>query len=138
MFTRNQFRNQKVLVAGCGRFGACLAAALSEAGYDILVIDKQKSAVRRLSDSFQGFEIEGDASVRFRDEVELDQEFSMNRSSLPDDETGTAQEETVQTESETEPQMASKETAQQTEQVIDQGSVVGVDPSIADYTGEES
>lgn len=42
MFTRNQFRNQKVLVAGCGRFGACLAAALSEAGYDILVIDKQK------------------------------------------------------------------------------------------------
>ena len=59
MFTRNQFRNQKVLVAGCGRFGACLAAALSEAGYDILVIDKQKSAFRRLSDSFQGFEIEG-------------------------------------------------------------------------------
>ena len=46
------------------------------------------------------FEIEGDASVRFRDEVELDQEFSMNRSYLPDDETGTAQE-TVQTESET-------------------------------------
>ena len=42
MFTRNQLRNQKVLVAGCGRFGACLAAALSEAGYDILVIDKQK------------------------------------------------------------------------------------------------
>ena len=29
MFTRNQLRNQKVLVAGCGRFGACLAAALS-------------------------------------------------------------------------------------------------------------
>ena len=57
MFTRNQLRNQKVLVAGCGRFGACLAAALSEAGYDILVIDKQKSAFRRLSDSFQGFEI---------------------------------------------------------------------------------
>ena len=84
------------------------------------------------------FEIEGDASVRFRDEVELDQEFSMNRSYLPDDETGTAQEETVQTESETEPQTTSKETAQQTEQVIDQGSVVGVDPSIADYTGEES
>ena len=62
MFTRNQLRNQKVLVAGCGRFGACLAAALSEAGYDILVIDKQKSAFRRLSDSFQGFEIEGDAA----------------------------------------------------------------------------
>lgn len=43
MFTRNHLRNQKVLVAGCGRFGACLAAALSEAGYDILVIDKQKA-----------------------------------------------------------------------------------------------
>lgn len=62
MFTRNHLRNQKVLVAGCGRFGACLAAALSEAGYDVLVIDKQESAFKRLCDSFQGFEIVGDAA----------------------------------------------------------------------------
>ena len=34
-------------------------AALSEAGYDILVIDKQKSAFRRLSDSFQGLKSKG-------------------------------------------------------------------------------
>lgn len=28
MFTRNHFRNQKVLVAGFGRFGACLPSSL--------------------------------------------------------------------------------------------------------------
>lgn len=85
------------------------------------------------------FEIEGDASVCFRDTVELDQEFSMNRSYLPDDTAETAQEESVQTESGTEvAQTAPGETEQQTEQIVDQGSIVGVDPSIADHTGGES
>lgn len=62
MFTKNHLRNQKVLVAGCGRFGACLASALSESGYDVIVIDKQECAFKRLCDSFGGFEIVGDAS----------------------------------------------------------------------------
>ena len=62
MFTKNHVRNQKVLVAGCGRFGACLASALSESGYDVIVIDKQESAFKRLCDSFGGFEITGAAS----------------------------------------------------------------------------
>ena len=86
------------------------------------------------------FEIEGDASVRFRDEVELDQEFSMNRSYLPDDVAETAQEETVQTESGSEAELLTEsgEETQQTEQVADQGSIAGVDPSIADHTGGES
>lgn len=52
MFIRNYFRNQKVLAAGFGRFGACLAA-LSKTGYAVVVIDKQKSAFRRLPDSCQ-------------------------------------------------------------------------------------
>ena len=59
MFTRNQFRNQKVLVAGCGRFGACLAAALSEAGYDILVIDKQKAPSGVFLTAFRGLKSKG-------------------------------------------------------------------------------
>lgn len=61
MYTGNHFRNQKVLVAGFGRFGACLSAALSKAGYAVVVIDKQKSAFRRLPDSLQGFVIKEDA-----------------------------------------------------------------------------
>lgn len=59
MFIRNHFGNQKVLVAGFGRFGACLAA-LSKTGYAVVVIDKQKSAFRRLPDSLQGFVITED------------------------------------------------------------------------------
>ena len=61
MFIRNHFRNQKVLVAGFGRFGACLAA-LSKAGYAVMVIDKLKSAFQHLSDSLQGFVIERSAA----------------------------------------------------------------------------
>ena len=89
------------------------------------------------------FEIEGDASVRFRDEVDLGQEFSMNRCYLPDD-TSEAVQETTQTEAaaevvtETEFSGAAGENRQQTEQVADQGSIVGVDPSITDHTGGES
>ena len=44
MFTRNHFRNQKVLVAGFGRFGACLPSSLqgfviTEDGVDVDVLD---------------------------------------------------------------------------------------------------
>lgn len=73
------------------------------------------------------FEIEGDASVSFRGEVALDQEFSENRSYLAD--------EPVE---ETTSEQASAQTEVQTEQVADQGSIVGVDPSITDHTGGES
>lgn len=62
MFTRNHLRNQKVLIAGCGRFSACLASALGESGYDVIVIDKCEAAFKRLCDSFGGFEIVGDAA----------------------------------------------------------------------------
>lgn len=51
MFIRNHFRNQKVLAAGFGRFGACLAA-LSKTGYAVVVIDKLKSAFGRLPTAF--------------------------------------------------------------------------------------
>lgn len=62
MFYKNHKNTKKVLVAGCGRFGACLASSLSEADYDVIVIDKCAASFKRLSDSFGGFEIVGDAS----------------------------------------------------------------------------
>lgn len=62
MFYKNSKRKQKVLVAGCGRFGACLASSLSNSGYDVIVIDKDETAFLRLADTFGGFEIIGDAS----------------------------------------------------------------------------
>lgn len=62
MFLKNHLRNKKVLIAGCGRFGSCLASALSDAGYDVIIIDKKETAFKRLRDNFGGFEVVGDAA----------------------------------------------------------------------------
>jgi trk system potassium uptake protein TrkA len=52
----------KVLVIGCGRLGANLAAIASEKGQNVLVIDKNEFAFDRLPESFSGYKIVGDAS----------------------------------------------------------------------------
>lgn len=62
MFKNKFVKSQRVLVAGCGRVGSCLASSLSDAGYDVIVIDKKESAFQRLHDNFGGFEINGDAT----------------------------------------------------------------------------
>lgn len=50
------------IVVGCGRLGANLAATLSDGGGDVLIIDKNKDAFRKLSPSFGGLSITGDAT----------------------------------------------------------------------------
>lgn len=50
------------IIAGCGRVGANLADTLSDEGKDVLVIDRDKSAFRKLSPSFGGLAITGDAT----------------------------------------------------------------------------
>lgn len=49
-----------VIVAGCGRFGSCLASSLNEKGYDVTIIDKQEESFHRLNENFSGFQICGD------------------------------------------------------------------------------
>lgn len=49
-----------VIVAGCGRFGSCLASSLNEKGYDVTIIDKQEQSFERLNENFSGFQICGD------------------------------------------------------------------------------
>ncbi|MEA4992664.1 MAG: TrkA family potassium uptake protein [Oscillibacter sp.] len=49
------------IVIGCGRLGANLANTLSDEGGDVLIIDKSKDAFRKLSPSFGGLSITGDA-----------------------------------------------------------------------------
>jgi len=49
------------IVIGCGRLGANLANTLSDEGGDVLIIDKGKDAFRKLSPSFGGLSITGDA-----------------------------------------------------------------------------
>lgn len=49
----------KVIIGGCGRVGAMLAAKLSREGHDVAIIDKDPQAIRRLEKSFSGQLIRG-------------------------------------------------------------------------------
>ena len=48
-----------VIVVGCGRVGSQLANLLSTEGHDIVVIDKDPTAFRRLGSTFNGITISG-------------------------------------------------------------------------------
>lgn len=48
-----------VVIMGCGRVGASLAAALERLGHDVAVIDKVQEAFRRLGPEFHGRQIVG-------------------------------------------------------------------------------
>ncbi|MFD8501038.1 potassium channel family protein [Amycolatopsis sp. NPDC059657] len=48
-----------VVIMGCGRVGASLAAALERLGHEVAVIDKSQQAFRRLGSDFHGQQITG-------------------------------------------------------------------------------
>lgn len=52
----------KVVIMGCGRVGAQLAAALDGAGHEVVVLDVDSSAFRRLPSGFAGRAMLGDAT----------------------------------------------------------------------------
>ncbi|MFH1149850.1 MAG: NAD-binding protein [Actinomycetota bacterium] len=58
-----------VIVAGCGRVGSQLAQALSYEAHDVVVIDKDAGAFRRLGGTFNGITLEG---VAFDEELLLE------------------------------------------------------------------
>jgi trk system potassium uptake protein TrkA len=49
----------KVMIIGCGRVGAVLANRLDEAGHQVVVLDRNQHAFRRLSEKFSGERIVG-------------------------------------------------------------------------------
>jgi trk system potassium uptake protein TrkA len=49
----------KVIIGGCGRVGAMLATKLSHEGHEVVVIDKDPLAFRRLAKTFTGRTIRG-------------------------------------------------------------------------------
>ena len=44
----------RMVVIGCGRIGSVLANHFSEAGHDVVVLDRSQDAFRRLSENFSG------------------------------------------------------------------------------------
>lgn len=55
-------KRNKSLVIGSGRLGASIATMLSDLGDDVLIIDKDGSSFRKLSDTFSGYDVVGDAT----------------------------------------------------------------------------
>jgi trk system potassium uptake protein TrkA len=53
----------KVMVIGCGRVGSVLANRLDEAGDEVVVLDRNQQAFRRLSEKFLGKRIVGNGLV---------------------------------------------------------------------------
>lgn len=61
-----QFLNKKndgyTIIVGCGRLGADLANTMSESGGSIIIVDKNPEAFRKLSPSYCGIVMAGDAT----------------------------------------------------------------------------
>lgn len=58
-------KRNKSLVIGSGRLGASIATTLSDLGDDVLIIDKDGSSFRKLSDAYSGYDVVGDATDLF-------------------------------------------------------------------------
>lgn len=55
-------KRDKFIVIGCGRFGGQVATERSEEKLDVIVIDEDEKAFRKLQDTFSGFKKVGDAT----------------------------------------------------------------------------
>jgi len=53
----------RMMIIGCGRVGSLLANRLDEAGHQVLVLDKNQQAFRRLSEKFSGERMVGNGLV---------------------------------------------------------------------------
>jgi len=53
----------KVMIIGCGRVGSVLANRLDEVGHQVVVLDRNQQAFRRLSEKFSGKRIVGNGLV---------------------------------------------------------------------------
>ena len=55
-------KTRLVIIVGCGRFGAGLAASLGGDGCDVMVIDKDERSFDMLPDSYSGYQIVADGA----------------------------------------------------------------------------
>lgn len=51
-----------IVIIGCGRLGANVAAMFSRRGNDVVMIDKDGDSFRKLSPEYSGFSVEADAT----------------------------------------------------------------------------
>ncbi len=53
-------KKERVIIVGCGRLGRRLASLLSNKGYQVILIDNDDAAFRKLPESFGGIQIKSD------------------------------------------------------------------------------
>ena len=53
----------RVMIIGCGRVGSVLANRLDEEGHQVVVLDRNQQAFRRLSEKFSGERMVGNGLV---------------------------------------------------------------------------
>lgn len=59
---RNSILKNKILIIGCGRFGASLANKFSSEGKNVMIIDGHPDRFDKLSDNFMGYKFIGDGT----------------------------------------------------------------------------
>lgn len=65
LFSKSDSKSDYIIIVGCGRLGAYLADTLSDADKDVMIIDKEESSFNKLSNSFSGMTMVGDACEMF-------------------------------------------------------------------------
>lgn len=55
-------KTEYIVIIGCGRLGGSLANILSDEGQDVLIIDSNKESFRKLSPSYGGLTLIGEAT----------------------------------------------------------------------------
>ena len=65
MLSMNLFgKSELTVIVGCGRLGSTLANQLSDAGKNVILIDQNEAAFRKLSPAYAGLTLTGDATNR--------------------------------------------------------------------------
>lgn len=62
LFSGKKAERDVYIIVGCGRLGANLADAISAEGGNVVVIDREEDAFRKLSSSYGGLTLLGDAT----------------------------------------------------------------------------
>ena len=55
-------KKEQVIIVGCGRLGGRIASMLSDKGYQVVIIDVEEEAFRKLPETFGGLQIKADGA----------------------------------------------------------------------------
>ena len=73
-----KLEDKRIVIMGCGRLGANLADYLYEQGHEVIVVDSDEDAFRKLSASYGGLTFISDATeLETFDKLEIDEQTTM-------------------------------------------------------------